>query len=127
MHDKLKLPLEYRWLKAHNFDGLTPWHIVEPDKLKGIREEYRLETGNDILPFARRQDNDCIAGFEILNGTPTSKVLTIHLTWSRKKELNGYPITEVNRNLFEWIKNIVIPATEDWMSEEELEDIIENR
>lgn len=122
----MKLPLEYRWLKAHNFEGLTPWYFVDLEKSEGIRKEYQLETGKDIFPFARRQDNDDIAGFEILNGNPTSKVLTVHLTWSSNNESNGYPITEPSKNAFDWIKNVVIPATEEWMSEEDLEDLIEN-
>ena len=94
----MKLPLEYRWLKAHNFEGFTPWYIVEPEKSEGIRKEYQLETGKDIIPFARRQDNDDIAGFDIMNGNPTSKVLTVHLTWSGKNESNGYPITKTSEN-----------------------------
>ena len=122
----MKLPLEYRWLKAHNFEGFTPWYIVEPEKSEGIRKEYQLETGNDIIPFARRQDNDDIAGFDVINGNPTSKVLTVHLTWSSKNESNGYPIIKTSENIFDWIKNVVIPATEDWMSEEDLEDLIDN-
>ena len=122
----MKLPLEYRWLKAHNFEGFTPWYIVEPEKSEGIRKEYQLETGKDIIPFARRQDNDDIAGFDIINRNPTSKVLIVHLTWSSKNESNGYPIVKTSENIFDWIKNGVIPATEDRMSEEDLEDLIDN-
>lgn len=122
----MKLSLEYRWIKAHNFEGFTPWHMVEPEKSEGIRKAYQLETGKDILPFARRQDNDDIAGFEFLDGSPTSKVLTVHLTWSSKNQPNGYPITKASKNIFDWIKHVVIPATEEWMSEEDLEDLIED-
>ena len=122
----MQLPLGYRWIKAHKFEGFTPWHIVEPEKLKAIRKEYRLETGKDILPFARRQDNDEIAGFEMLDGNPTAKVLTVHLTWSGKQESNGHPRAKASVSVFHWIKNVVLPATEEWMSEEDLEDVMEN-
>lgn len=59
----MDLPIEYRWLKAHNFNVLTPWCFIEPDDSDGIRSEYQKETGQDIIPFARRQDQDDIAGF----------------------------------------------------------------
>lgn len=122
----MKLPLEYRWLKAHNFNGFTPWHLIESKKSEWLRKEYQLETGNVIFPFAKRQDNDVIAGFEILNGNITSNVLTVHLTWSSKNEKNGFPITKLSKNVFDWMKTVVIPATEAWMSEEDLEDLKNN-
>ena len=122
----MNLPLEYRWLKAHKFEGLTPWYLVDPMDSNGVRKEYQLETGKDILPFARRQDNDDIAGFEVVNDQPTSKILTVHLTWSSKLERKGYPITKASKNIFSWISDTVIPATQEWMSEEDLLDIIED-
>jgi hypothetical protein len=45
----MKLPLEYRWLKAHSFDGFTPWYLIDPNDSEGLRKEYQLETGNDIM------------------------------------------------------------------------------
>jgi hypothetical protein len=56
----------------------------------------------------------------------TSTVLTVHLTWSSKQEKSGYPFTKKSDSIFDWIANVVIPATQDWMSEEDLEDLIEN-
>lgn len=120
----MNLPLEYRWIKAHKFQGLTPWYLVEPLNSDGLRKEYQLETGRDIIPFARRQDNDDIAGFEVVDKQPTSKVLTVHLTWTGKLERKGYPVIKESKNIFSWISEVVIPATQDWMSEEELADLI---
>ena len=50
----MNLPLEYRWLKAHNFDGFTPWYMINTNDSEGLRKEYQLETEKDMLPFARR-------------------------------------------------------------------------
>lgn len=121
----MKLPLEYRWLVAQHFDGYKPWYLIHQDGLDGLRKEYQMETGKDIYPFARRQDNDDIAGFEMVDGKPTSKVLTVHLTWSAKLEREGYPHTRISENMFDWISNIVFHDTQDWMSENELEDLNE--
>ncbi len=63
----MKLPLEYRWLKAHDFRLLTPWYLIEPEDSNGIRKEYQLETGKDIIPFAKSLDNDVITGFKVLD------------------------------------------------------------
>ena len=63
----MKLPLEYRWLKANKFERFIPWYLIDPFNSEAIRNEYQLETGKDFLPFARRQNNDDIAGFKIID------------------------------------------------------------
>jgi len=123
----MELPIEYRWLKAHNFNILTPWYLVDPNDSEGIRKEYQAETGLDIIPFARRQDNDDIAGFRIEKGVIKKNVLTVHLTWSSKLESNGFPITRESNDIIEWIKSIMLLESLEWMTEEELEDIIEKK
>jgi len=123
----MDLPIEYRWLKAHNFNILTPWYFVEPDNSLGIRKEYQNETGQDIIPFARRQDNDDIAGFKVIDGEIQKTVLTIHLTWTSKLERNGYPITRESSDLIEWIKKIMLPESQEWMTEDELADMTKNK
>ena len=123
----MDLPIEYRWLKAHNFNILTPWYFVEPADSSGIRKEYQLESGNDIIPFARRQDNDDIAGFKVVNGEIQKTVLTVHLTWISKLERNGYPMTRESSDLIEWIKNIMLPESQEWMTEDELADMTKNK
>jgi len=123
----MELPIEYRWLKAHNFNVLTPWYFVDPMNSEGIRREYQAETGLDIIPFARRQDNDDIAGFRVEKGVIKKNVLSVHLTWSSKLERNGYPITRESIDLIEWVQDIMIPESKEWMAEEELEDIINSK
>ena len=120
----MTLPIEYRWLKAHDFKLMTPWYLLEISAgVSGIRKEYRLESGKDLLPFARRQDNDDIAGFIMSNGNILPEVLTVHLTWSGKLEREGYPITNKSQSMLLWITEVVFPATQDWISEEELRNM----
>lgn len=119
----MDLPLGYRWLVAHGFKGFAPWYLIDPKDSEDIRHEYHLETGNDMIPFARRQDNDDVAGFDLSDSEVTSKIISVHLTWKSKQESNGFPLTRESRDIFDWLTTIVIPATQQWMSEGELSDI----
>lgn len=46
--------------------NLEPWYLIEGEELhrtlKGLRERYQ---GRRLIPFARRQDNDDIACWEV--------------------------------------------------------------
>lgn len=120
----MQLPLAYRWLKAHGFKGLTPWYMVNPEEVTGLNTEYTLETGKHMLAFARRQDNDDVAGFELIEGAVTDRVVTVHLTWSRKREQAGWPQMGFSENIWAWLTEVVFPDTQDWVSESELRDVI---
>jgi hypothetical protein len=61
----------------------------------------------------------------VINGQVRSAVVQVHLTWIGKREREGYPRRTQYRDMFEWLKDEVIPDTRDWMSEEDLEDIVE--
>ena len=114
-------------VKSSRFNILTPWYFVDPFDSSGIRNEYQKETALDIIPFARRQDNDDIAGFKVIKGEIQKTVLTVHLTWTSKPERNGYLRTKESSDLFEWIKNIKLRDSEEWMTEDELADIIKGK
>jgi hypothetical protein len=72
----VKLPLEYRWLKANGFKGFVPWHLLEEPGQEGLRTEYKKETGEDFYPFAYRQDCDDVAGFNIEKGEIRKSVIS---------------------------------------------------
>lgn len=122
----MKLPLEYRWLKANGFKGFTPWYLTEDAFTKELKLEYKKETGEDFYPFARRQDRDEVAGFIIHNGEIQNAVISVHLTWAGK-QVKGFPNKRLFKDLFEWIKNEVIPDTREWMSEDDLQDILNEK
>jgi hypothetical protein len=121
-----ELPLEYRWLAANGFDGFVPWYLIDEPGAEELRKEYKKETGQDFYPFARRQDCDDVAGFCINGGKLESKVVTVHLTWSGGSKSSGYPRMTVHDDIFEWLRNDVIPATKEWMSEDDLKDITDS-
>ena len=120
----MKLPIEYRWFKANGFRGFVPWYLIEEPGQDGLRIEYQKETGEDFYPFAQRQDRDDVAGFIVVNDEIQSAVVSVHLTWIGKREKEGFPGRIIHKDMFEWLKNEVLPDTEEWMSEEDLEDLI---
>ena len=122
----MKLPIEYRWLKAHKFNGLLPWWFIDKPGQEGLRAEYQKETGEDFYPFARRQDCDDVAGFKVLNGEIQSSVVSVHLTWSGKLEREGFPSKIEYKDIFSWLSEEVISETSDWVTEEDLADLEED-
>ncbi|MFL1467582.1 hypothetical protein [Marinobacter sp. HN1S83] len=121
----MKLPIEYRWLKAHKFNGLLPWWFIENPGQEGLRLEYQKETGEDFYPFARRQDCDDVAGFKVVDGEILSIVVSVHLTWAGKRELEGFPARAEYTNIFHWLSEEVVPETAEWVTEEDLADLEE--
>lgn len=119
----MKLPLEYRWLRAHHFEGLMPWWFIDEPGQKDLRLEYQKETGKDFYPFAQRQDCDDVAGFKIVDGEILTSVISVHLTWRGKREREGFPAKGEYPNVFSWLSEEVIPETTEWVSEEELADL----
>ena len=122
----MKLPLEYRWLKANGFEGFIPWYFIEDSFISELRSEYKKESGEDFYPFARRQDRDDVAGFIVFNGEVHKEVISVHLTWAGK-QVRGFPRKTIFKDIFEWIKNEVILDTSEWMSEDDLQDILNEK
>ena len=120
------LPLEYRWLKFHGFSGFRPWELIEDPGRQSLRQEYQIETGENFYPFANRQDCDEFAGFIVNNGDIQSSVVVVHLTWKGSREVRGFPIRTEFKNMFDWLREVAIPDTCEWMSEEELNDLEED-
>lgn len=121
----MKLPIEYRWLKAHNFSGLLPWWFIETPGQEGLRAEYQKETGEDFYPFARRQDCDDVAGFKVVAGEIKNSVISVHLTWLGKSEKKTFPAKSEYKDIFSWLSEEVIPETSEWVTEEDLAELVE--
>lgn len=49
------------------------------------------------------------------------------MTWTSKLENKGFPRTRESFDLIEWIKDIMFPDSQEWMTEEELDDIIKDK
>lgn len=71
--------------------NLEPWWMLHGDELRtrhaGLRARYPART---IVPFARRQDNDDVACFDV----DTSKVVIVHdfagTGWEHRAEFDDF-------------------------------------
>lgn len=129
MPNAFQEPLPLRWLRAHGVHSLTPWYFIEREETRSaLRDEYCTEVYKgsqpvrDIYPFARRQDNDDVAGFVVRPEGFTGEVVIAHLTWSGQPETKGYPTLVQFPDFWNWLKAVIDDSAE-WCSEEDLPDI----
>jgi hypothetical protein len=115
-------PIELRWLLAHNLTAFKPWWIeIDGDKCTGARAIFRAECvePRDVMPFAYRQDNDDMAGFEVCNGIIQPNIICFHPAWTRRPEPGL--IDREFPNLWAFLSELVIPDMADWASEDDLD------
>ncbi|ELP33362.1 hypothetical protein [Rhodopirellula baltica] len=124
------IPLPLRWILAHGITSLTPWYFLDDaERIEGLRNQYRREVSggsqpiSDCLPFARRQDNDDVAAFAIVDNVVTAEVIDVHLTWATDPERPGFPRLERYPDFWTWFKSAV-DASADWATEDDLDDVI---
>ena len=125
-------PVEYRWLRAHGFKGLTPWHCLDDAAVATAwRREFAAEAGGgsipvrDILPFAYAQHTDNVAGFVVAGGTVSPQVCVAYLTWRRRPEAPGWPSYALYAGVWDWLRG-VCAESQAWCSPAELADFVDN-
>jgi hypothetical protein len=125
-----QLPLAYRWFLAKGLTNWQPWYFLDTEPrdiavLERLKHEFQLETAADfeVYLFARRQDMDDFAFFVMKDGVIEDKVVCIHLSFAGKLELQK-PLRydAITRTFMQWVREIVLPEVEDWMSKEDLND-----
>jgi len=128
-------PLAYRWFIAKGLTRWEPWYFLDTvetvEEAPGFAEkeifarEFKLETGADfdVYLFARRQDMDDYAFFVFRDGKIEDKVVSVHMSFAKRREL-GDPLryTAIRYTFMQWLRKEVIPDVEDWMSEVDLYD-----
>lgn len=120
------MPLAYRWLRALGVRDLRPWQLVEPAARDGSRRAFRVESGGrDVVPFAARRDNDDTAGFEVLNGQTTGRVVVFHPAWSGREEPGL--IDAEYEDLWAFLARRVVEDMRDWANEVDLADMVARR
>lgn len=88
----MSYPQAFRRLVARQLTHIDPWWILDASIarpiMSGIKKRY---PGTHLLPFAKREDNDDIACFEL--GTP-SKVVIVHdfssAGWERRQLFDDF-------------------------------------
>ncbi len=126
-----ELPLAYRWLLANKLHSFYPWYLLRNNmEAEALRKQYvrqassRRGVPRDMLPFARRDDNNAIAGFAISNRRITDKVVVTELYWSTRtdEETSELKLTTYT-SLWEWLSDEAISTSREWASEELMREI----
>jgi hypothetical protein len=114
--DGRPLPYGYRWLFERGLTDFGPWYLIsEQSDSDAMRQEFVKETSapnpsqvKDFQPFAKAAGNDDVAGFVIRSGKVSKEVLLVHLTWSSRPELEGYPGMTLYSDVWEWFADCVV-------------------
>jgi hypothetical protein len=88
----------------------------------GADEQFKKERidSREVRTFAKRQDCDDFAGFLVVNGVTTDRVLYFHPSFTSTR--NEYMITSEHEDFWEFFRDVVIPDTKDWGSKADLKD-----
>lgn len=119
-------PLSFRWVIAQGNLNYKPWYIVEDWQKKNFADNaFKLENieKRSVLTFAYRQDQDDFAGFEIINGKVTENIIYFHPSFNNEKNKNL--IIKEFHNFFKFMSDVIIPDMQEWCSEDDFEDILE--
>ena len=98
--DWFKYPSEYMRIVDQNLIDFNPWIILQDDQLRtryrGIKVRYPKR---ELIPFARREDNDDVACWE--RNFPC-KVFVVHDFASP-----GYENKEEFNNFWDWLRRVI--------------------
>jgi hypothetical protein len=110
------LPFAYRWLVDQGLTRFGPWHFIED---QAASDAFRAELGRevappnpstikDFFPFAQHGGCDDFAGFVVRGGQITTEVLYVHLTFSGRTEMEGFPAMTLYEDLWGWLSDCVV-------------------
>ena len=116
LSDGRDLQFAYRWLIQEGFTHFGPWHFIDDQFASdSFRAEFAKEVADpnpspvkDFQAFAHHAACDDFAGFVIRDGRVTEGVLDVHLTWSGRVELTGWPSMTVYDDIWAWLAKSVI-------------------
>ena len=132
----MRLPIAYRWFLAKGLTNWQPWHFAHTTETalttpvvpvtESFARAFKTETGADfdVCMFAQRQDMDTFAFFIVRNGIIEDNVISIHLSFARKQELQSpmkYSELQPPQRFTQWIRDIALVDVEDWISEEDMD------
>ncbi|MBR9859581.1 hypothetical protein GYB22_02295 [bacterium] len=122
-----EIPRSYNWFAKLKLTRFIPWKFdSEIDPNSSINERFRIECQQDraVLTFGRRQDMDTFAGFEIVGGEVSEKVIVFHPSFGQN--VDDWDIIESEHSdFFEFLKSKVLPEMKEWIPDEDVNDYIE--
>jgi hypothetical protein len=103
-----------------NDDWLVPWFRIDDESIRSALDkelERELNRGHPLWGssprkvLAKRNDQD-----DILVSFDSGKIAEVHLTWTRKREQDGYPKTVIFSSLEDWRVRSMIPLHEEFLA-----------
>ncbi len=116
-----EIPNSFLWFTKLNLVKFIPWQIQSDlSHFSSVNLQFKKECSKrNVVTFASRQDMDSFAGFEVVDGKITDKILVFHLTFSNNSNWN---IIEAEYDdLFHFVRNDILPTMKDWISGEEID------
>ncbi|MDB6067882.1 MAG: hypothetical protein JWR26_4090 [Pedosphaera sp.] len=120
----IEWPISLRWARANGLTKLIPWHFLADGEGASADEQFKKERIDlrEVRTFAKRQDCDDFAGFLVVNGKITDCVLYFHPSFGSTR--NAYMVNSEHESFWEFLRDVVIPDTEDWASGADLKNPI---
>ena len=105
-----EIPNSYNWFAKLNLTKFIPWNFeTEINFDSSINERFKIECEDtrQVITFGRRQDMDTFAGFEIVNGNVTEKIIVFHPSF--QQNVKGWNIIESEfSDFFDFMQKLVL-------------------
>jgi hypothetical protein len=112
-------PVGYRWLiqrKLIGYDAFTqlqPWYFTHEDQCFWANEHWPSICDRKLFVFARRQDNDDLACFDVDERGIATQIVIIQ-GWTAA----GFKVIQEFPDFWEWLKAVVDDIAE-WVAMDE--------
>ncbi|MFT3796660.1 hypothetical protein [Flavobacterium sp.] len=124
----MNIPAAYHWFAKLKQLQFIPWSIdatIETNPNTFIDNRFQMECpGREVLTFAARQDQDTFAGFEVVNGEITEKVLVFHPSFqTNTKDWNI--VENEYSDFFDFMQRRALPDMKDWIPDDDVADYLQ--
>jgi len=119
-HHDIEVPDGFIWALNHNligldtFSQLEPWHLCDIPEIIPLSKRWKnIQLKRTFIPFARRQDCDELACFEVISGKVV-KICTIHYQLHSDGIPTDIEILDEHPSFWDWLKSVVSDI-EQWV------------
>jgi hypothetical protein len=112
-------PVGYRWLIQRELVGydtftqLQPWYFIRSNQCFWANEHWAGICDRKLFVFARRQDNDDLACFDVNDHGVATQVIHIQ-GWTKA----GFEVIQEFPDFWEWLKAVIDDIAE-WVAIDE--------
>lgn len=117
--EKIIFPEGYLWLIKNNIVGydaftqLQPWYYLKDDECFFANERWPHVTNKNLYVFARHQDNDELAAFQLNSLNQVEDIYLIN-GWTSE----GFEILQELPDFWSWL-HLVVDDMQQWIALEE--------